>query len=178
MPNLNSLQLVFTDVPMQPNYTNDFRRLIDENRNWQEDLLQNHTAERGEIQRYPRVQFRSLQGSAALFGVSGSPEIEIIVDENALPDARMNESDYELIDGKWIFTGNLKNGVILQATCLKKDMRNPKQKEFRVHVEGSYQVVKCSYSDDSLIGNDCLVITKNVPKKSSNVVAIEVIKPL
>jgi CRISPR-associated protein Cmr6 len=101
-----------------------------------------------------------------------------IVDKNALPDDKMNTNDYERIDGKWQFIGKLKNGVILQATCTKKDLMNTKRKEFKIYIKGNEQTVWSSYSDDDVVGNDCLIITKNVPRKSTKVVAIEVLREL
>lgn len=88
---VRTLLLCFPDVRLPATEIGHFRGYFNQHLGWQDALFHNHTDQpHGVIYRYPRVQYRSFRGCAALFGIEeGYEALDALVRQHldALPEA-------------------------------------------------------------------------------------------
>jgi hypothetical protein len=72
---MKSILVLFKNLKLHLDETEDFRRDINIKTNNAYDLLYNHKPDGSVIYRYPKVQFRSYKGYAALFGLGEGQEL-------------------------------------------------------------------------------------------------------
>ena len=71
---IKTLTLIF-DIPLLPHQLPMWRGAIAEHAGWEEDAFHNHTGAKERVHyRYPSVQYRSIDGKAALFAVGDGVE--------------------------------------------------------------------------------------------------------
>ena len=71
---IKTLTLIF-DIPLLPHQLPMWRGAIAEHAGWQEEAFHNHAGEKEKLHyRYPSVQYRSIDGKAALFAVGDGVE--------------------------------------------------------------------------------------------------------
>ena len=72
---MKTLLVIFKDLRLEREQTEALRKDMNARTQNRYDLLHNHEADGKVVYRYPRIQFRSFQGYAALFGINEGTEL-------------------------------------------------------------------------------------------------------
>jgi hypothetical protein len=112
---MENILVVFHNVKVVPGDTNFLKNELNKTIGWSNDLLHNHTPQGGYIYRYPRIQYRSHNGKAAICCIGeGVQIIRALLENPRLPKAfRLNyqvfgsqNSEIRMVETPIIYTVN------------------------------------------------------------------------
>jgi hypothetical protein len=92
---MKTLLVIFKNIPLKHREIEKLKVALNNSLDWQNDILHNHTPEKGFKYRYPLVQFRSFENHAALFAVGeGVSFLLDLLSSDYLPE--MFSSNYQI----------------------------------------------------------------------------------